>query len=896
MGKNLFQKMFGNENSIRERLCRIIICMGIVAMFFAMIANLALQESVEVMIPLCGGMVVLWITLWLSYHHRKTEFAAMFLVILVDMVMFPVIFMTSGGIYSGSTVWFVLGIIFIFLLFKGKRMILFLVLTLLEYMVVYYVGYKHPEWIIPMASTADVYFDSASAVVLVSVVIGILIKFQFSVYESEQKLAEQRRKEIEQISQSKSSFFANMSHEIRTPINTIIGLNEMTLREDISEEIEENSVNIQNASKMLLSLINDILDISKIESGKMEIVPTQYETGAMFSELVNIIWIRAHEKKLEFKLDIAANLPSMLYGDEVRIKQILINILTNAIKYTQTGSITLAARCEQKESNLVQLKIAVTDTGIGIRKESMEELFSSFRRVDQEKNNKIEGTGLGLSISKQLIELMGGKIEVDSIYTKGSTFTITLDQQVVDEKPIGALDFIVRKKIYNREKYKQRFEAPDVKVLVVDDNEMNRMVVVKLLRATKVQVDTAKSGKECLEKTKTRAYHIIFMDHKMPDMDGVETLELLRKQDNGLCQKVPVVALTANVMSGAERIYQGYGFQGYLSKPINGTLLEAALLRYLPEDLIEYSMDLEERENTAGSIHMINEKQKKPICITTDCVCDIPKAWVEKYKIPMMSYYVVTDQGKFCDLKEINSDNLLFYLEDKEHHAHSEPASVEEYEKFFADALEEAEQVIHISMASNSSQGWQMAQSAAKGFDHVIVVDSGHLSSGMGLMVLYAAKMAQEKKTVEEILATLKELKSHVSTSFIVPTIQTLHRNGHVGKGISALCEAMEIEPILYLTQSKIKLLGVEVGSYEHAAHRYIRRQLRRSKKIDKRLLFITHAGCTMKQQQEIAAEVKKYVEFERVVFQKASATISSNCGLGAFGLLFLKIGSGRKP
>lgn len=888
MIKKAYEKLLKEDISLRERLFRIINFMGIVAMSGAVISCSLLQETPLVIGTLIFGLTVLIVTFAASIKYHKIDLAASVICVLIDLIMLPVSFFVSGGLLSGSSVWFVLGLIFVFLLFTGKLFYIFLTLTIVQFMLSYYIAYTHPSLIVPMANIPSIYIDTALAVVSVGMVIGAIIKFQILVFTRERELSEKRRKEIEEISQSKSTFFANMSHEIRTPINTIIGLNEMTLREETSDEIAENAIHIQNASKMLLALINDILDLSKIESGKMEIVPVQYETGAMFSDLVNIIWIRAHEKKLELKINIAEDIPSMLYGDEVRIKQVLVNLLTNAVKYTREGSVTLTAKCENIGVNLVRLKISVEDTGIGIRKESLEELFSSFKRVDQQKNRNVEGSGLGLSITKQLVELMGGKIQVDSIYTKGSTFTVTLTQRVIDAKPMGNMDFMLKSHNGKRERYHQSFEAPNARILVVDDNEMNRIVACKLLRDTKVHVDTAASGKECLEKTADQYYHVIFMDHMMPDMDGVETLQKLQRQQNGFCREVPVIALTANVMTGAEEIYKNFGFDSYLAKPINGSLLEATLLKYLPSELVEYRMDLEKEEKTqADVVHVVSEKPRKPICITTDCVCDLPEAWLLEYGVKSMYYYVVTDQGKFSDLSEITSDNLLQYLKDDGHHAHSEHASVEEYENFFANVLEGAEQVIHISMAKNSSDGYETAVQASRGFDHVTVVDSGHLSSGMGLFVMYAARMVREHRKAAEILEQLEAAKDQISTTFIVPSAKNLYNNGKIGKLTSIFCDVMLWHPVLRLSQSRIRFYRLQTGEVNNAYRKYIQHQLRNKKRIDTRILFVTYAGCTLKQREMFASEIQRHMQFEQIVFQKASATISSNCGIGAMGLIF---------
>ena len=885
MIRKWIDKLFGSDISLREKLFRMIVFMGITAMVLAIVSNIVLQESVLILIPLLAGLGVLVLAFWINYRYHKMELSATLIVVIIDWIMFPIIYLTSGGIESGATVWFVLGIIFVFLLFKGRRMCIVLIITMGIFSATYAGGYLHPELIRPMASLRDVLLDSAMAVFLVSIAIGVLIKFQNKVYGQEREISERQKQELEEVNRSKNSFFANMSHEIRTPINTIIGLNEMTLREDISDEIMENSVNIQNASKMLLSLINDILDLSKIESGKMEIVPTQYETNTLFSELINIIWIRAHEKKLELKLDIDKNIPSMLYGDEVRLRQVLINLLTNAVKYTKEGSVTLAAACEKRGINEIELKISVSDTGIGIRKENVEQLFSSFRRVDEKKNRNIEGTGLGLSISKQLIELMGGKIKVDSIYTKGSTFTVTVNQKVVNEAPIGRMDILRKKKIYNGDQYKQSFEAPDGRILIVDDNEMNLLVASKLLRSTKVQVDTARSGKECLEMTKNKLYHVILMDHKMPEMDGVETLQRIRTQENGRCVDTPVIALTANAMSGSEMFYRECGFEGYLAKPVNGTLLEAAVLKHLPEDLIEFST---EKEEIDSEIRLVKRKEKRSIYVTADCVCDIPQKYIEEYEIGIMPYYVVTNEGQFRDVDEIQADSLLNYLKEENHQAHSHAA--EEYERFYADALEIGEQVLHITISQSVRGGGHAAAKAAmKGFDHVTVFDSAHLSSGMGILVLAAAKMAKEHRSLDEITDQLKKMRNRISTSFIVPSIGSLYKNGLIGSRTAKLCTWLELHPVFCMKNYEMKCSTTEIGDVSRSYQNYIRYALRGRRHIDQRVVFITYAGCTLKQVHEFEREVARYVQFDHVILQQASATISCNCGLGAMGVIFLR-------
>lgn len=882
-----WKSLFNERLDFQERLNRMVLLLAFVASVIGM-GRVLLGVGTDVMYALVPMCVVSGVALHMAEDRRKIKKASWLLVIATNVCLFPAVFILSGGMDSGTPVWFVLGLVYVFLLFDGREAAIALGISLVSFLATYRIAYRYPG-MVPAVNRTYSFTDSYITMVVVSCFVGLLMKIQFLTYNKERKLAEKQKHEIEQIARSKDNFFANMSHEIRTPINTIIGLNEMILREDISDEIAENAINIQNASKMLLTTINDILDLSKLESGKMEIVPAQYEVSSMFSDLVNLIWIRAHEKELEFKVDIDHEIPSMLYGDEVRIKQVVTNMLTNAIKYTQAGSVTLTAKGERVAADQIMLRISVTDTGMGIRKESLDDLFSSFKRVDEGDNRNIEGTGLGLNISKQLIEMMGGRIYVDSVYHKGSTFTIEVRQRIVNVRPIGVINFAAQKQLNYRAKYKQSFTAPDARVLVVDDNDMNRMVAIKLLRGTGIQVDTAQSGRECLQRTAENLYHVILMDHMMPEMDGEETMKAVRAQTKGFCQKVPIVALTANVMTNAEQVYQNMGFDGYLAKPINAALLEASLLKYLPEELVEYTAQAENDGAEEGTINRVTSVRKRKVAITADCICDLPKDLLEKYQIRLMYCYVHTKEGRFCDLFEVSSDSLLNYLQTEGNYAHSSTADPAEYEYFFADNLEHAQHVIHITATADLSGAYPNAMQASKSFGNVTVYDSNHISSGHGLMVLYAAYLAEDGKDVQEICEALDEYKERVNSNFLVPSTAALCRNGKVSNAVHKVCSGLNLHPVLHMSQNELRLWKIGAGNMKNAQRRYVKQLLRHSRQIDTRILFLTYAGCTVHQVEEILEEVEKYVHFDKIITQKASATASSNCGVGVFGLMFVK-------
>ncbi|MBQ4529673.1 MAG: response regulator [Lachnospiraceae bacterium] len=395
---------------------------------------------------------------------------------------------------------------------------------------------------------------------------------------------ENARREADAANRSKSLFLAKMSHEIRTPINAIIGMNEMILREEDRQDIIDYGMDVKRSAYSLLSTINDILDLSKIESGKMELVFAEYDVCTLLYDIVNMISMKAKDKGLEIKLSLDEQLPSKLYGDDVRLRQILINLLNNAVKYTDTGSVTLSVSGEIQDSN-VNLYFEVKDTGIGIKKEDLNKLFAEFERIEEKRNRNIEGTGLGISITTQLLTMMGSQLKVDSVYGEGSKFYFHLLQNIVDKEPIGDIEERVRQQVveYN---YEVSFVAPEAKILVVDDNQLNRKVFFNLLRELQMEIHEAAGGFACLDMVTKQPYDLIFLDHMMPDLDGVETIKKMRALDNNLCKETPVIALTANALSGVREMYLDIGFSDYLSKPFQPEKLEEMLLEYLPKEKV----------------------------------------------------------------------------------------------------------------------------------------------------------------------------------------------------------------------------------------------------------------------------------------------------------------------
>ncbi len=464
----------------------------------------------------------------------------------------------------------------------SQRIVIIVICILIFAMIsaIYYVGYKNEQGYSKRMEEMRLEEQKAS--------------YERRVLELEKDAANASNK-------AKSDFLANMSHEIRTPMNAIIGMDEMILREHVSDKVRKYALDIQSAGKTLLSLINDILDLSKIESGKMELIPVEYGFASVMNDVVNMTMKKAQDKGLRFDLKVSKDIPSVLLGDEIRVRQVMLNLVNNAIKYTHEGSVSVDVYYEK---NTQMLQIVVADTGIGIKNEDLGKLFGSFQRLEEDKNRNIEGTGLGLNITMRLVKMMDGSIGVSSEYGKGTTFTAKMKQAVVDATPVGDLADNLSRLQENKEEYRPSLIAPKARVLIVDDNEMNLEVIGALLTDTKIRVTTAESGKECLEMLKGgNNFDLIFLDQMMPGMSGVQTLEVIKEEK--LAEGVPIIALTADAIVGARDSYISEGFTDYLSKPVIYKDLEELLMRYLNRSLIEANEPKEES----------NEPEDMPVVI-----------------------------------------------------------------------------------------------------------------------------------------------------------------------------------------------------------------------------------------------------------------------------------------
>ena len=508
-------------------------------------------------------------------------------------------FLYTGGT-GGTSIFLIFAAapvcMYFFNLFYGSYFctVLFIGMAVYMYTPLHLKGYQFPE----------MYYKRLPVMYLIEVIMCAVAQYEAVKAKIKQDIA---LEEARRASEAKTDFLANTSHEIRTPINAVLGMNEMILRESAKAEkipdndpeamrqafknIEEYAGNVDSAGNNLLSIINDILDFTKIEEGRMDVIEEEYQLSTLLNDVIKMIRFKALEKNLIFDTDIDENLPDRLWGDEVRVRQVITNLLTNAVKYTDTGKVTLTAKGDVSEQavdghRLIRLFISVKDTGIGIKQEDLGRIFDKFERMDLEKNSTIEGTGLGLAITGNLLKMMGGEIKVQSVYGQGSEFSVMIPQRVISDEPIGDLNGGSEKSHENKKIYHEAYRAPDADILIVDDTRMNLIVAKEFLKDIRVRIETASGGAEAVSMAGSKKYDVIFMDQRMPGMDGIEAMHCIKKQADGPNTHTPVICLTADAVIGAKERYLSQGFDDYLTKPINSAALERMLKKYLPEDKV----------------------------------------------------------------------------------------------------------------------------------------------------------------------------------------------------------------------------------------------------------------------------------------------------------------------
>lgn len=591
MGK-WFRQILQGEHSLfrlslpfRVRLFNVLALVGGMISLINGISSYANNQD-SVILGLNFGIAVLsFVLLFYAYKSGRYQFCYVVTIITIFLVMFPYLFFKSGGYKGGMVSFYIFGILFTVFMLEGKAMFFTAFTEMVVYIATIMITYQNPQMVVWFSSEKEVVMDLLIGFCASSISVAAVMYLHFRMYNKQQEILEEARIEAQSANKAKSAFLANMSHEIRTPINVMLGMNEMILRESESKEIRQYAKSIERSGGYLISLINNILDISRIESGKMEIEEGKYELRQLLDEVMLIAEKQAEQKSLKMNLIFDKTLPAYLIGDVIHIKQILLNLINNAVKYTKEGQIDIKVSKNAEETKLI---FEVKDTGIGIKEENLPVLFDAFMRVDSKKNKKIKGTGLGLAIAKQLAEQMDGMIWVESVYGKGSSFFVQLPMKKVSDGKISNVEWKE-----TDERKRRSFVAPQAKILIVDDNPENLMVTRSLLKRTAVFVDTAASGEECVHKVRQNIYDLILLDYMMPQMDGIDTIRELKKD---VQFHIPVIALTADVTKGIEQTFLREGFCAYLSKPVMWSKLEDLLMKYLRDDLVFIREDLKEEQ------------------------------------------------------------------------------------------------------------------------------------------------------------------------------------------------------------------------------------------------------------------------------------------------------------
>ena len=611
--------IFSDALPLEGRVFNLVLSFGILAEIISLIVRAIEGVSLIAVYVVAGMILVTAATLWFCNKIRRYTWGTWLAVIVICDIFFPLLFFSAGGVTGGMAGYFVLCIVLIFFLLKKKECIIMLLIHLAIMIGCYTIGKLYPATVTNFKNDSSMYLDIIHTIIVAGLLTGFLLKYQNRIYETEKAKAETA-------SRAKADFLANVSHEIRTPLNAIIGLGELELDKNLPADTLANLEKMHNSGMSLLSIINDLLDISKIESGHFELIPVEYQTPSFINDTVNLNMVRIGSKPITFRLDIDENLPFKLYGDEIRLRQILNNLLSNAFKYTKEGTVVLRIRCEPFEkadgtmppvysaldkAEKLYMVCSVVDTGMGIRPADLGKLFSLYQQVDTEKHRHIEGTGLGLSICKNLVELMGGAVSVQSEYGKGSIFTVRIPQRIIDSAPLGRemVDSLAKFRFAAKKRERRKDilnPLPYGTVLVVDDVETNLDVAKGMMLPYGLTIDCAASGKEAIQMVrdqKTR-YDAIFMDHMMPGMDGIEAVKIIREKIDGeYARTVPVIALTANALIGNDKMFLANGFQDFLTKPIDMTKLDAILNKWVrnreKEQLPEWAA-LIEKMKTGG--------------------------------------------------------------------------------------------------------------------------------------------------------------------------------------------------------------------------------------------------------------------------------------------------------
>lgn len=883
MKQSFWDKILDKNLSLKDRSFRAILIFGAIASFLAMLEGFFMSPTFMSNFILILLFVTLCISMVLTFRLGKIQFSMILIGLILIAVVLPMVYINCGAEEGGAAIWLTMGIAYAFIFFSGKLLVFFTVLAVIMDVIAISIGYHFPELVSAKTTGYLSHIDILFSILAVGFFFGTILKFQSKVYDQERQIVLEQKEEIEIGNDEKMRFFSNMSQELKNPISNILELNELLSRENLSEDGIDNLMNLNHECKFLLSFVSDILDCAKLENENLALENEEYDTIEQITEIVDKFGNQAKSKNLDFVVKVNSHLPRRLVGDAKRIQQIVMNLLFAALQTTEKGSIGLEIGCEEIGEEWTEVIFKITDTGSGIRKDEIPYLFDAFKREALVRDSMAERHGISLTICKQLVDLMDGEITVDSIYTKGSTFTVTIEQKVADHEEVGVLNNY-RKKEMGRYIYRHSFEAPEARILVVDDNEMNLMIFQKLLRETKVQIEVASSGTEALAKTYNRYYNIIFIDYMMPGMNGVETLSRIRRQENGMNRDTTIIALVKDELQGGEKTYVEMGFTSFLKKPVLGEKLENKILQYLPDDIVEYLRDTGVAEN---EIIKGATKMKRKLMITTDIVSDIPEDMAESLGIKLLHLYIRTPKGRFCDQTELVNNNYSLFRDDELLDTALDSASVEEYEEFFAQALLEADEIVHISLSNSAGQSYRNAVQAAKGYGHVKVIDSERISCAQGLMVIYASKLAKMGRTSEQIVEEVENIKNKTYASFVTKGPDQLYHMGYTSEFTKNMINLLGLRPKIDISTGCPRISGALSSDLENMYRKFVLSEFKRTNRINNSILLISHAGVSQKEIGRLIHEIRKRIRFEKVIVCPASASNTCGAGLGTFGFAY---------
>lgn len=826
--------------------------------------------------------IVLMAAVRLGVGRYSYPLVAAFCSVFATAVIPPLVCMAGGGMAGGAPIYMLAVLSYVMLVNAGRIRKYITAAAFVWYIAVYRWSYARFAGESAAISPAD-YIQSFIALVLICAVTAFLSLMLRGIIAKERNTIDEQSDRIDRLLTAQSVFFSKMSHEIRTPINAIIGLNEITLRSGVDGEVRDNAVAINEASKILLSLVNDIIDVSKIRFGGMELVPSEYSTAEMLRGAVDLTRAMAQDKGLMFSFRMDGSIPAVMFGDSTRLRQVLLNLLSNAVKYTPAGSLSLTVGCESGHGDSVMLVFEVADTGIGIKHEDMPTLFSIFQRYDAVANRHVEGSGLGLAIVKNIVDLMGGTISVDSVYTKGTSFRVAVPQRKIGSTTIDEIAVLRDELAAAVPAEIRRRPSEDQKILIVDDNDVNRRVARDLLKISGFSADTAESGAAALEKTAATAYDVILMDHFMPEMDGVETMVRIRAQEGGANRSTPIVAITANADLD-DGFYLNAGFDAYLTKPILPEVMEQTIVSLIPGLSLR-----QEANDTPGAAPMRPfRRSKRRLMITAESTSDLSPEMIESVGIGILPVHInISDGRSYLDGTEIDPHSLKSYLEDDRLVVRTTGPTRSEYERFFADCLVEADRVIHISLPMRDPGGsFQEAEAAAASFDSVDVVPAGAVSTGHGLLAYRAAQRVIAGAGRDSLLDYIERTKRRISFNFLTGSPDQLARSERIPSFARAMCQTLMLHPTVAYVDGVPKIRRFEVGNNVRARKKFVEWALSQAS-IDNDEVFFSYAGIELDEVESMLDAIRRMVSVSNIRAIRASAGIYANSGAGSIALTY---------